>query len=231
MIFVTGDTHRTIDIAKIDLAHFPEQEKLTRDDYLIIAGDFGGIWTGGSGDNDILDYHNKKKYTTLFVAGNHENYNALETYEPEIWNGGYVRRIRKNVMQLMNGQVFEINGKVIFTMGGATSIDKEFRVEDESWWAHEEPSEGEFEAAWQNLSRYDNRVDCIVTHTIPEVVRKSAFRRLPGMHEYESGVEKFLNQVLKEVKFDMWYAGHLHMDKLLPEYGLKLLYNSVTVMR
>ena len=97
MIFVTGDTHRLMDVKKIDIDHFPEQKLLTRNDYLIIAGDFGGVWGGEEKDKDVLDMHEDLNYTTLFVGGNHENYNALNSYPVEEWNGGKVHRIREHV--------------------------------------------------------------------------------------------------------------------------------------
>ena len=40
MIFITGDTHATIDIDKIRNIDY-----LTEKDYLIICGDFGGVWS------------------------------------------------------------------------------------------------------------------------------------------------------------------------------------------
>ena len=46
MIFVTGDTHIPIDITKLNRYNFPEQKELTKDDFLIICGDFGGVWNG-----------------------------------------------------------------------------------------------------------------------------------------------------------------------------------------
>ena len=48
MIFVTGDTHGEHDIHKLNTIGFPEQKGLTRDDYVIICGDFGGVWNRGT---------------------------------------------------------------------------------------------------------------------------------------------------------------------------------------
>ncbi len=45
MIFITGDTHCPSDIAKLKSENFP-QESLTKDDYIIIAGDAGFVWHG-----------------------------------------------------------------------------------------------------------------------------------------------------------------------------------------
>ncbi|MBR1854730.1 MAG: hypothetical protein IJ794_16560 [Lachnospiraceae bacterium] len=43
-IFVTGDTHGDMDIRKLNQRNFPAQRELTKEDYLIIAGDFGNVW-------------------------------------------------------------------------------------------------------------------------------------------------------------------------------------------
>ena len=43
MICLTGDTHIPNNIAKLNMKNFPEQKNLTRDDYIIVLGDFGHI--------------------------------------------------------------------------------------------------------------------------------------------------------------------------------------------
>ena len=43
MIYVTGDTHANIDIAKLNTTKFPQQKELTKNDFVIICGDFG-LW-------------------------------------------------------------------------------------------------------------------------------------------------------------------------------------------
>lgn len=230
MIFVTGDTHRKLDIKKLDLENFSEQKLLSRDDYLIITGDFGGVWTGDSGDDDILDYHENKSYTTLFIGGNHENYDALYTYPVVMWNGGPVHKIREHVLHLINGQIYEIGGKSFFVMGGATSVDKLFRIEHETWWKEEEPSDEDYKTAWDNLAMHGNRVDYIITHTVPESVRKSAFTPIKDFLEYESRVERFLDTVIQEVSYDKWFAGHIHIDREISNYNLRIIYNSIIVI-
>ena len=51
MIYVTGDTHGQIDISKLFPGSFPDGKGLTRDDYMIICGDFGGVWFGDERDD------------------------------------------------------------------------------------------------------------------------------------------------------------------------------------
>jgi len=230
MIFVTGDTHRKLDIKKLDADNFSEQKLMTRDDYLIIAGDFGGVWTGDRSDDDILDYHENKPYTTLFVGGNHENYDALSTYPVKRWNGGMVHQIREHVFHLMNGQIFLIGGKTFFIMGGATSVDRQYRTEHETWWPQEEPSEEDFQIARENLSRNGNKINYIISHTVPEKVRKNAFVPMKDFLDYESGVEKFLDGILEDVEYEKWFAGHIHIDRELVNYKMRILFNSIVIV-
>lgn len=44
MIFVTGDTHGGVDEKKLHETHFVNGQSLTKDDYVIICGDFGYIF-------------------------------------------------------------------------------------------------------------------------------------------------------------------------------------------
>ena len=95
-------------------------------DFVIVCGDFGGIWdkdASGGWETKMLDELESKPFTTLFVDGNHENFDRLYSYPIEEWNGGKVHKIRPSVIHLMRGQVFTIAGKKIFTFGGAKSHD------------------------------------------------------------------------------------------------------------
>ena len=44
MVFATGDTHGNF--LRFRPENFPEQENMTKNDYVIICGDFGGVWDG-----------------------------------------------------------------------------------------------------------------------------------------------------------------------------------------
>lgn len=92
MIYATGDTHGSFQ--RFQPEHFPEQAGMTRDDYVIICGDFGGVWDGGKKDERNLDWLESLPFTTLFVSGNHENFDRLSKYPVEEWNGGKIQRIR-----------------------------------------------------------------------------------------------------------------------------------------
>lgn len=48
------------------------------------------------------------------------NSNALPEEE---WNGGRVHKVRENVIHLMRGEIFHLNGKFVYVFGGARSHD------------------------------------------------------------------------------------------------------------
>ena len=94
MIFVTGDTHG--DFYRFSLEEFPEQKEMTRDDTMIICGDFGGVWCGDERDNEelvaqILELEEqlqqrKDRADTLRVyLRNIEATEELQEFDPRIW--------------------------------------------------------------------------------------------------------------------------------------------------
>ena len=208
MIFITGDTHIPYDIGKLSTKRFSQQKLLAKNDYVIICGDFGGVWNNSSSDLYWLKWLHKKNFTTLFVDGNHENFYLLNSFPTEIWNGGKIHRINDSIFHLMRGQIFNINGLLFFTMGGATSHDKEFRIENKSWWKEEMPSNEEFNDAFHNLDKYNWKVDYVITHCAPTKIAQS----ISGIEDRDK-LTDFLYVTSEKLSFNKHYFGHYHIDK------------------
>ena len=109
MIFVTGDIHGNPD--RLSFKNWNKGKKLFKDDYLIILGDFGLIWCKNKKEKYWLDWLNDKPWTTLFVDGNHENFDRLYQYPVVKWKGGDISTIRSSIYWLRRGQVFEIENR------------------------------------------------------------------------------------------------------------------------
>jgi hypothetical protein len=75
-----------------------------------------------------LEWLSKQPWTTLFVDGNHENFPRLYQFPVKDFHGGKAAQINDKIWHLKRGEVFEICGKKIFAMGGATSVDKDQRI-------------------------------------------------------------------------------------------------------
>lgn len=209
MIYICGDTHGDYDFHKLNSTLFPDGKMLTKDDYVIVCGDFGAVWDKDKQDKYVQDWYNSKPWTTLFVDGNHENHDALDAYPVEIWNGGKVHKISDSIIHLMRGQVFTIEGKKFFTFGGAQSVDKWCRKEGISWWAREMPTDKEYEEGFLNLEKAGNEVDYIITHCAPDEVQNSIFQWRYCMHDK---LTNYLEVTKQSIQFKDWYFGHYHED-------------------
>lgn len=223
MIFVTGDTHRELDLEKLHTSHFPMQKELTRNDYLIICGDFGAVWNNSKYDDSTLDYHNKKPYTTLFVDGNHENFDLLNGYKIEEWHGGKIHRIRENVIHLMRGQIYTIDDKKFFVMGGARSIDKNNRIPFESWWPQESLTMAELNEAQTNLDKHHWEVDYVLSHTTSNIVMQECI----GFQKEKEPVNEFFDILQRKLKYKWWFFGHFHIDEIFESHKSTCLYDLI----
>lgn len=225
MIYVTGDTHADLDIGKLSTRVFTQQKDLTKDDYLIICGDFGLVWDNTPREVYWQNWLSSKNFTTLWIDGNHENFDYLRTFPLIEKFGGYVREIAPSIYHLERGQVLTVDGNKIFVMGGASSHDKWHRKEHISWWADELPSTQEMERAINALDEAEWSVDYVFTHCAP----KSVQGMIADWYENDL-LTGFLERVRADLSFKHWYFGHYHIDKKMNEQ-FTALYQSVVPLK
>lgn len=210
MVFLTGDTHGTIDYSKLNADNFSKRYHVCEGDSLIILGDFGGVWTGGKKDNWLLDWYAEKPWTTYFVDGNHENFTALYNYDTAVRDQAKCHVIRDNVLHVMRGEILYLERTKFFCFGGASSHDKEWRTPERSWWEQENPNALEYANGWKNLEHFGFDVDYILTHC----ASSSIVRMLSCDYEIDEQ-NRWFNILEKSVKFKRWYFGHYHIDRAI----------------
>ena len=219
-IYITGDTHGDIDIHKLTAGRWPEGRKLSKDDVLIIAGDFGLVFSPYKDETERywLDWLDDCSWTTLFIDGNHDNFDRLyNEYPCEERYGGPVGVVRPSVLHLrQRGHVYTIAGKRFWCFGGATSIDKAYRTEGRSWWTQEEPTTEQMEYGLSQIEEYGGKFDFIITHDCPSRVLYSCWDKF-GLHNIIDKITpgpagQYLEQVADLVNVKRWYFGHYHTD-------------------
>ena len=247
MIYITGDCHS--DFTRFSTDNFPVQKQMKKKDYVIICGDFGGVWDyiiESKSEKYWLDWLNNKNFTTLFVDGNHENFTRLYNYPVEKWHGGKVHKIRDSVIHLMRGEIFEIDGEKFFTFGGASSHDikdgilnldeqekiykyrkrgAEFRIRDFSWWDLELPTKEEMQNGIENLEKVNYDVDYIISHCAPTNIQ-----RLISNDYKKDYLTDYLQQIYEKTKFIKWYFGHYHENSQINEQFV-MLYDDVVTLK
>lgn len=216
MIYITGDTHGEVDIEKV--FQFFEKEKenreVTKEDYLIILGDVAVCW-GGNHDLKIQFILHSLPCTVLWIDGNHENHNMIDSLPVTTMFGGKVHVITEDIIHLMRGEVYTIEGKTFFTFGGGLSIDKAYRIPNISWWEREMPSEEEYEQGKLLLELMDNEIDYVLTHTAP---RSICEQLVSHMYSGEEELQNYLEDIKNHTKFKKWYYGHWHKDCVIGDF-------------
>ena len=222
MVYVTGDTHG-------DYKRFsdPRLRELKKGDTLIVCGDFGFIWDGSRSEERILRRLGQKKYNICFLDGTHENFELLNSYPVEMWNGGKVHAISGNVYHLMRGQVYTLDGRRYFTMGGGESPDMDIRVEYNSWSKAEIPTKQELLDAAQVVDRTGGNIDVILTHEPPQRIK--GFLQLKENKEAVrvTGLNTFFDELASFCKFKRWFFGSLHEDKFISKSHIAVFHNIV----
>ncbi len=207
MVYVTGDMHG-------DEARLFDREwrKLKPGDTLIALGDFGYLWNGSAREKSTVEWLGSRKFTVAFLDGPHENYDAIRKCRTTYWKGGMVHRIRGNLLHLMRGQVFTIEGMRLFTFGGGESDDKEMRLEQGFWWEDEMPSPTEMADGARRLDEIGCRVDYILTHEPPSLVKSAMLMRF-GEPESVSKLNGYLEEIGRACEYRNWYFGAMHEDR------------------
>ena len=232
-VFVCGDLHGSYDIKKLSTKNWKEQKKLTKDDHLIVLGDFSNPWSCGMKENvtshekwdDIimskddkywLDWLVAKKFTTLVVLGNHEGIYSILKYIPKTYYepiNGFVKELKLQhgvIRFLLRDSEYTINGKRFLVIGGALSIDKEYRTPEVSWWEEELLTKGEQDNVLDIIEK-DNKFDFVLTHTCPKwLISEFTYGYNPKIYDPTS---QFLEHIENRIEFDEWHFGHFHLDE------------------
>jgi DNA repair exonuclease SbcCD nuclease subunit len=209
MIYITGDTHIPIDIHKLSISNFPEQKEMTKNDYVIICGDFGGVWNNSNEELYWRKWLNDRNFTTFFIDGNHENFDMLN-HDFKLCNvcNGNAHQISDSIYHLMRGEIYNIDGYKMFVMGGASSHDKWCRKAGLLWWKEELPSYIEYNHALSVLDKNNWDVHIILSHCAPD----SILSQILDIYEYDQ-LTHFLEMIKQRCKYQAWFFGHYHIDR------------------
>ena len=211
-IILTGDTHA--DVSRI---LFIDDNEMTKDDVVIILGDFGVIWKeNDSMTKKVLQMLGEKKFTTAFLDGNHENFIEIARLEKKaFWNEGKVGILPHGIIHLLRGEIYNINGKIIGVCGGANSVDLWHRTEGVSWWREEEITDKDVSNFEANLK--GNKIDIMLSHDAPASLIPLV-KLFSGINDGEiSNSQKQLEKINQIADIDKWYFGHWHINKKIDD--------------
>ena len=210
MIYITGDTHR--DFTRL------YNLKATKDDMLIVLGDAGINYYLNEEDNKYKEYLNSFKIKLFCIRGNHEERpENISTYKEVDMFGGkvFVEESYPNIIFAKDGEVYDIDGKSVLVIGGAYSVDKEYRIMyGHGWFKDEQLSKNEMEKILKKVK--GKHFDIVLTHTCPlKYEPTEVFIKGLDQSKVDKSMEQFLNEIEKNITYDKWYCGHYHTEKII----------------
>ena len=208
MIYITGDTHR--DFTRL------HNLKGTEEDMLIVLGDAGINYYLNEEDTNYKEYLNSFKIKLFCIRGNHEERpENINTYkEVNMFDGKvYIEENYPNLIFAKDGEVYNIDGLSVLVIGGAYSVDKEYRLMyGHKWFKDEQLSEYEMNNILDKVK--GKHFDIVLTHTCPyKYEPKETFKLKLDQSKIDKSMEHFLDKIEESISYNKWYCGHYHIEK------------------
>lgn len=238
-IFVTGDKHGDFTF----LRRFCEINGTSTKDVLVVLGDAGLNYHGGwsATEMGVKRKIAKLPITLLLVRGNHEqrpsdcgfefiNHNIVKGLNPDdpiIPDKVYFQSEFPNILYANDGGCYSIHGQHCLCIGGAYSVDKEWRLLMNRFWVPNEQLSPEecmniLDKVWHHSYHH------VFTHTCPEIwVPKDLFLSFIDQSKVDKYTERFLEDVTRYIDYDHWWFGHFHDDRSYNQEQAHLLMDSV----
>ena len=230
MFYITGDTHGEFQ----RLENFAAQKKLSqKEDIIIVLGDVGINFSRGKQSNkDILTkkFLSYSDYSLFCIKGNHEQYpDKIDNYKEKIWHGGKVfyEEEYPSLIFAQDGEIYDINGLKCLVIGGAYSVDKNYRIiKGWNWYDDEQPSEETKKYVEEQLEKDNWKIDIILSHTCPYEERPTQFfSPTVDQSTVDNSTEKWMQKIANKTDFQKWYYGHYHGEYESGKY--KLMYYGI----
>ena len=180
---------------------------------------------GDAGINYFADWRDERLKNrlaccpiTLFcIHGNHEiRPENIDTYQVQRFADGlcYVESVFPNILFAIDGQVYRFGDKNCLVIGGAYSVDKQYRLQNGyKWFSDEQPTDATKRYVEDVIERRDD-INVILTHTCPyKYLPSEMFLPMIDQSTVDKSTEKWFDCIEDRVAYDRWYCGHYHTDK------------------
>lgn len=220
---ITGDKHSHFADVFTYLADAADPSVFT----IIVLGDAGINFYGYPKDDKLKASLNKLGCTFFCIHGNHEmRPETLPMYKEMKWNDGivYMEEEYPNLLFAKDGEIYDIAGKKTLVIGGAYSIDRDYRIRmnpySPFWWPDEQPSEEIKKRVESRLCKENWKVDLVFSHTVPVKYEPTeAFIDGIDQNQIDKSTEEWLQTIEDKLSYEKWYAGHYHVDKTTGKLG------------
>lgn len=227
MIYVTGDIHGDFR----DLTEFSQRKGLTEHDTIVILGDAGANYYLHGRDRQTKKRASRIPATLFCIHGNHEArpQSLPQLYHERHWCGGtvFVEEAFPNLVFAKDGEIYDLGGFRTIAIGGAFSIDRDWRTaQGIPWFSDEQPDAATKRTVETTLSRSGWCVDVVLSHTCPaKYTPTEAYFEGIDQSRVDKSTEKWLDGIEDRLGYQRWYCGHWHINKHIDR--MDFLFDSV----
>lgn len=225
-VFITGDKHRNFD----SVEDFCQRMETDKQDLMIVLGDNGVNYFGGTSDRRYKKYLSEFPITFMMIRGNHDRRPDMESYHRyhcctnTVCGDFLVEEEFPDLLFAIDGEtyMFPAIGDKAFVIGGAYSIDKFYRLESGNlWFPDEQLDEKEREEIGK---KFDEFVSCgmeedgyryVFSHTCPrQFIPNEAKLSVPAWME-DPTMENWMGELYDRhgQEITRWFCGHWHICK------------------
>ena len=224
--YITGDTHKKFDRVET----FCLEHHTTTEDIMIILGDSGINYWLSPKDEKLKERVARIQVSCFCIHGNHEGrpWESPADYKLVPWHGGLVYREEKypNILFAKDGEIYDFNGKSVMPIGGAGTVNKEYRIRHGlQWFASEQPDDTIKQFVEQQLEKAGWKIDIIFSHTVPIKAEPTwAFKPRKEPITVDKGTEEWLQTIYERLDFSEWFAGHYHVET--ESMGIRIMFEN-----
>ena len=193
---------------------------------ILHAGDFG-LWPGRTGESflhtvdETCAEHGIRR--VLVTPGNHEDWTSLDAHFAE--RPGDAVQLSDVVWALPRGHRFTIGWMRFLSFGGAASLDRGRRVEGQTWWAGEMPTDEDVEKAIAG-----GGADVMITHDMVNRGIPALDHRILRSDGWPANAlamsalsRNRVTRVWAAVQPQILFHGHMHTAALSPPGGPRVV--------
>lgn len=197
-LLLAGDTHGDLSQIRYLLKMAAEMQI----DRIVQVGDFG-YWPHMAPFHERVDgLASAEGVEFYWLDGNHENFDALE--QAVDFDATEPQAMGESLWYLPRGSTWQWGGCRFMALGGAYSIDKDYRTEGRSWWRQEMLTHAQ---VYRALDR--GPVDVLLTHDAPEGACPIITPLYKGDEE-SRGNRLAVTAVMEAVQPRLLVHGHYH---------------------
>ena len=215
MIYISGDIHG--EVYRVEEAI--KQLHMTAADTIVLLGDVCMNYFGNDNGDRFRKYTlNKLGIQILCIHGNHEmRPDTVDSYHEILWHGGivYAEDAYPNLLFAKDGEIYDLDGYKALVIGGAYSVDKDYRLQvNAMWFADEQPSAEIKARVEQKLEDLRWKVDLVLSHTCPEkYIPTEALLTNVDQSAVDRSTENWLGTIEGKLDYQAWCCAHWHINK------------------